>query len=30
LLYDSQCMGSQAYIRLASEVIRRERELRAA
>ena len=30
LLYDSDCMGSQAYIKLASEVIRRERELRAA
>lgn len=30
LLYDNTCTGSQAYIRLASEVIRRERELRAA
>lgn len=30
LLYDNQCTGSQAYIKLASEVIRRERELRAA
>jgi len=30
LLYDSDCMGSQAYIKLASEVIRRERDLRAA
>jgi chromosome partitioning protein len=30
LLYDNNCMGSQAYIRLASEVIKRERELRAA
>lgn len=30
LLYDNACTGSQAYIRLASEVIRRERELRAA
>lgn len=30
LLYDSGCVGSQAYIRLASEIIRRERELRAA
>ena len=30
LLYDNDCVGSQAYIRLASEVIRRERELRAA
>jgi chromosome partitioning protein len=30
LLYDNACMGSQAYIRLASEIIRREREMRAA
>ena len=30
LLYDADCMGSQAYIKLASEVIRRERDLRAA
>lgn len=30
LLYDNNCVGSQAYIRLASEIIRRERELRAA
>jgi chromosome partitioning protein len=30
LLYDHACVGSQAYIRLASEVIRRERNLRAA
>jgi chromosome partitioning protein len=30
LLYDNDCAGSQAYIRLASEVIRRERQLRAA
>ena len=30
LLYDNACMGSQAYIRLASEIIRRERDLRAA
>jgi len=29
LLYDHACSGSQAYIRLASEIIRRERELRA-
>jgi chromosome partitioning protein len=29
LLYDHTCVGSQAYIKLASEVIRRERELRA-
>lgn len=30
LLYDNRCHGSQAYIRLASEIIRRERKLRAA
>lgn len=30
LLYDHSCVGSQAYIKLASEVIRRERDLRAA
>jgi chromosome partitioning protein len=30
LLYDHACVGSQAYIKLASEVIRRERGLRAA
>ena len=30
LLYDDDCAGSQAYIRLASEIIRRERDLRAA
>ncbi|HEY7764702.1 MAG TPA: ParA family protein [Aestuariivirgaceae bacterium] len=30
LLYDNDCAGSQAYIRLASEVIRRERHLSAA
>ena len=30
LLYDNNCTGSQAYIRLASEVIKRERDLRAA
>jgi chromosome partitioning protein len=28
LLYDHGCVGSQAYIHLASEVIRRERDLR--
>lgn len=28
LLYDHACAGSQAYIRLASEIIRREHELR--
>jgi chromosome partitioning protein len=30
LLYDLKCVGSQAYLRLASEIINRERELRAA
>jgi chromosome partitioning protein len=30
LLYDHTCMGSQAYIKLASEVIQRERLLAAA
>ena len=30
LLYDLKCAGSQAYLRLASEVIQRERTLRAA
>jgi len=30
LLYDIKCTGSQAYIRLASEIIQRERSLRAA
>jgi chromosome partitioning protein len=30
LLYDHDCVGSQAYIKLASEVILRERLLRAA
>jgi chromosome partitioning protein len=30
LLYDYRCTGSQAYIRLASEVIERERRIRAA
>jgi chromosome partitioning protein len=30
LLYDHACLGSQAYIHLASEVIRRERALKAA
>jgi len=30
LLYDMNCPGSQAYIKLASEVVDRERELRAA
>lgn len=30
ILYDLKCSGSQAYLQLASEVIRRERVLRAA
>ncbi len=30
LLYDLRCAGSQAYIRLAGEVIQREKNLRAA
>ena len=30
ILYDLKCSGSQAYLQLASEVIRRERQLRAA
>jgi len=30
LLYDHRCAGSQAYIRLAGELIKRERALRAA
>ncbi len=30
LLYDLKCAGSQAYLRLASEVIQREQRLRAA
>jgi chromosome partitioning protein len=30
LLYDLKCVGSQAYLRLASEIIQRERLLRAA
>ena len=30
LLYDLKCAGSQAYLRLATEVIRRERQLSAA
>ena len=30
LLYDINCTGSQAYIKLASEIIQRERALRAA
>jgi chromosome partitioning protein len=30
LLYDLKCAGSQAYLKLASEVIQRERQLKAA
>jgi chromosome partitioning protein len=30
LLYDLKCAGSQAYLRLASEIIQRERQLQAA
>ncbi|HLH11451.1 MAG TPA: ParA family protein [Methylovirgula sp.] len=30
LLYDLKCSGSQAYLRLAAEVIQRERQVRAA
>jgi chromosome partitioning protein len=30
LLYDYECSGSQAYIRLATEIIQRERQARAA
>ncbi len=30
LLYDLKCLGSQAYLKLASEVIQRERAMRAA
>jgi chromosome partitioning protein len=30
LLYDLNCSGSQAYLKLASEIIQRERKLRAA
>ncbi len=30
LLYDLKCAGSQAYLRLATEIIRRERQLSAA
>jgi chromosome partitioning protein len=30
LLYDLKCVGSQAYLRLASEIIQRERSLRLA
>jgi chromosome partitioning protein len=30
LLYDLKCQGSQAYVRLASEIIQREQRLKAA
>jgi chromosome partitioning protein len=30
LLYDLKCVGSQAYLRLATEIIQREKRLRAA
>ena len=30
LLYDLKCAGSQAYLKLASEVIQRERRFKAA
>jgi chromosome partitioning protein len=30
LLYDLRCAGSQAYLKLASEIIQREAQLRAA
>jgi chromosome partitioning protein len=30
LLYDLKCVGSQAYLKLASEIIQREKRLRAA
>jgi chromosome partitioning protein len=30
LLYDLKCAGSQAYLKLASEVIQREKERHAA
>jgi chromosome partitioning protein len=30
ILYDLKCAGSQAYLQLASEVIQRERQARAA
>jgi chromosome partitioning protein len=30
LLYDLKCVGSQAYLKLASEIIQREKHLRAA
>ena len=30
LLYDLKCAGSQAYLKLASEIIQREHKLKAA
>jgi chromosome partitioning protein len=30
LIYDLKCVGSEAYLRLASEIIQREKELRAS
>ena len=30
LLYDFKCVGSQAYLKLASEIVQRERSLAAA
>jgi chromosome partitioning protein len=30
LVYDLKCAGSEAYLRLATEVIQREKDLRAA
>ena len=30
LIYDLKCVGSEAYLRLATELIQRERELRKA
>jgi chromosome partitioning protein len=30
LLYDLKCSGSQAYLKLASELIQREKRLKAA
>ena len=30
ILYDLKCSGSQAYLKLASELIKRERKLAAA
>jgi chromosome partitioning protein len=29
LVYDLKCVGSEAYLRLATEIIQREKELRA-